>query len=257
MGRYADTMARIAKDSRDNVVPLYPRDAQEDETPTESIADSTPLIPLPTLPELPDSMAKLDALRSISERLAPMAVVDRSLRLAIAGCRPGDGVSSVAAALALDLSQRLSLKTVLVDAHIRRPSLHRLFCVHRERATELVLEGTLQIRSAGWPRLDLATCYVGDDDRQRAEVINDFEGLFPDYQAVVIDMGIPRLDARMLPLVRVADPVLLVVRYGSTERKELSTTTTALRAANRSLAGVIVNGKRDPILKPIRRLMAS
>jgi Mrp family chromosome partitioning ATPase len=257
VGRYADTMARLARDSRDNVVPLHPREPRPEESPAESIPESAPLIPLPTLPELPDSMARMDALRAISERLAPMAVVDRTLRLAIAGCRPGDGVSSVAAALALDLSQRLSLKTALVDAHIRHPSLHRLFCVHRERPTELVLEGTLQIRSAGWPRLDLATCYVGDDDRQRAEVINDFEGLFPDYQAVVIDMGIPRLDARMLPLVRSSDPILLVIRYAATEKKELSTTTTALRAANRSLAGVIVNGKRDPVFKPIRSLMLS
>src|SRR6202012_476224 len=119
--------------------------------------ESAALIPLPTLPEVPDSMARLEALRSISERLAPIAVVDRSLRLGVAGCRRGDGVSSVAAALALDLSQRLSLKTVLVDAHIRHPSLHRVFCVRRERpAAELILEGTLQIRGAGWPRLDLA-----------------------------------------------------------------------------------------------------
>lgn len=253
MGRYADTMARLAKESDQNVIPLYGRDPQpqtkEEEIPTESAA----LIPLPSLPEVPDSMAKLEALRSISERLAPIAVVDRSLRLGVAGCRRGDGASSVASALALDLSQRLSLKTVLVDAHIRHPSLHRVFCVRRERAAaELILEGTLQIRDAGWPRLDLATCYVGDDERQMTAVVADFESLFPEYQAVVIDMGVPRLDARMLPLIRSSDPVLLVVRYGITERKELSTTSVALRAANRSLAGVIVNGTAEDAERSFR-----
>ena len=253
MGRYADTMARLAKESDQNVIPLYGRDSHARAREEEVVAESAALIPLPTLPEVPDSMAKLEALRAISERLAPIAVVDRSLRLAVAGCRRGDGVSCVAAALALDLSQRLSLKTVLVDAHIRHPSLHRVFCVRRERpAAELILEGTLQIRGAGWPRLDLATCYVGDDERQTTAVVADFESLFPEYQAVVIDMGVPRLDARMLPLVRSSDPVLLVVRYGITERKELSTTSVALRAANRSLAGVIVNGTAESAQRSFR-----
>jgi len=51
-----------------------------------------------------------------------------------------------------------------------------------------------------------------------------------------------RLDARTLPLARVNDPIILVVRRGLTKRAELSTTSAALRAANRVVAGVIFNG---------------
>jgi Mrp family chromosome partitioning ATPase len=256
VGRYSDAMARLAQEPSDETHPHGPQGErnpqQEHETTPGSNARS--LVALPTVGNLPDSLAKLDALRAIAERVAPLAVVDRSLRLAVAGCRPGDGVTTVAAALALDMSQRLLLKTIVVDAHIRRPALHRIFSLRRERASELLLEGTLQIRGSGWPRLDIATCYLGDDERQCAEVINDFENLFSDYQAVILDLGVPRLDARMLPLARSSDPVLLVVRYGVTRRQELSTTAVALRAANRSTAGVILNGTSVPAFNLLRSL---
>jgi len=46
-----------------------------------------------------------------------------------------------------------------------------------------------------------------------------------------------------LPLMRPTDPILLVVRYGQTERKELATAAAALRAADRTVAGVILNAR--------------
>ncbi len=59
----------------------------------------------------------------------------------------------------------------------------------------------------------------------------------------------------MLPLARPEDPILMVVRQGHTERRELATTTSALRAARRSVAGVILNDATDPVAKQIRRLL--
>jgi len=47
----------------------------------------------------------------------------------------------------------------------------------------------------------------------------------------------------------------MVVRQGHTERRELATTASALRAARRSLAGVVLNDATDPVAKPIRRLL--
>jgi Mrp family chromosome partitioning ATPase len=47
----------------------------------------------------------------------------------------------------------------------------------------------------------------------------------------------------------------MVVRQGHTERRELSTTASSLRAARRSVAGVILNDATDPVAKPLRRLL--
>jgi len=212
------------------------------------------LVTLPTLEHVPAAVARASAIRNLTERLAPLAVVERSTRLLVTGCRPGDGVSTVATAIAIDISQRLGLSTILVDAHLRHPSLHRLFQHPGRRTPELVLDGALQIRATEWPRLELVTCCVSNPDSQ-PQLFIEFEMLLSAYPAVIVDLGVTRLDARMLPLARPSDPILVVVRQGHTERRELATAASALRTASRAPAGVILNDATDPVAKPIRRLL--
>lgn len=215
------------------------------------------LVPLPILDDAPGRVARSKAIRRLAEQLAPLAVIDHSVRLLVSGCRPGDGATTIASALAIDLSQRLGLRTICVDAHLRHPSLHQTFVAPGSAIPELVLDGSLQIRATEWPRLDLATCCPVSSDEERLQQLADFEGLLNRYQAAVIDLGVPRLDARMLPLARPNDPILLVVRHGYTERSELATTVAGLRAANRPVAGVILNGAAKSVAKPLRRLLGS
>lgn len=215
------------------------------------------LVPLPILEHAAGRVSRSKAIRRLAEQLAPLAVIDTSVRLLISGCRPGDGATTIASALAIDLSQRLGLRTICVDAHLRHPSLHRTFVPPGSASPQLVLDGSLQIRSTEWPRLDLATCSPVSSDDERMQQLADFEGLLNRYQAAVVDLGVPRLDARMLPLARPNDPILLVVRFGYTERSELATTVAGLRAANRPVAGVVLNGATSSVAKPLRRLLGS
>jgi Mrp family chromosome partitioning ATPase len=236
--------------------PDHVEDRDHDDIPALSgkNAAAHSLVPLPTLEHVPAAVARASAIRNLTERLAPLAVLERSTRLLVTGCRPGDGASTVATAIAIDISQRLGLRTMLVDAHLRHPTLHRLFQHPGRRTPELVLDGALQIRATEWPRLELVTCCLSNPDSQR-QLFDEFETLLATYPAVIIDLGVTRLDARMLPLARPADPILMVVRQGHTERRELATTASALRTASRSPAGVILNDATDPVAKPLRRLL--
>lgn len=200
-------------------------------------------LPKPIEHGLPAALARQDAIRQLSERMAPTAAVEKSCRVAISGCRPRDGASSVAAALALDLSQRLSMRTILVDANLQSPSLHGVISPSDRTATQITLDGSLQLRTTGWSRLTLATCCIQGDDLQRETVIAELSAVLSTFPAAVVDLGVARLDPRMLPLIRPTDPILLVVRYGQTERKELETTAAALRGAERTVAGVIMNAR--------------
>lgn len=105
----------------------------------------------------------------------------------------------------------------------------------------MLLDGPMQIRSTGWAWLDVATCCLGSTETERREALVRCEEIAGHYAVVVVDLGVVRLDARMLPLARETDPIVLVVRHGHTCREELATTAAALRAAKRTVAGVILN----------------
>jgi len=217
--------------------------AREVAARTDAISFDDTFLPERLPHDLPATLARQDAIRQLSERMAPTAAVDKSCRVAIAGCRRSDGASSIAAALALDLSQRLSMRTILVDANLQSPSLHRVVSPSERTVAQITLDGSLQLRTTGWQRLTLATCCLNGSDDEREAAIAELEGVLSTFPAAVIDLGVARLDPRMLPLMRPADPILLVVRYGQTERKELATSAAALRAADRTVAGVIMNAR--------------
>lgn len=208
-------------------------------------AGSAALVAIPVARAIPGALARVPALRSLSERIAPQAALDRSLRLMVSGCRVGDGASAVTAALAMDLSTRLGLRTLVVDANPRSQGLHRMLDDSRRKTPDL-LHGPLLIRTTLWPKLELASCSPAYAERDSQQLITEVDTLASEYPAVVVDLGVVRLDPRMLPLARPNDPIVLVVRYGHTERRELSTTAAALQAANREVAGVILNAANQP-----------
>jgi Mrp family chromosome partitioning ATPase len=259
VSNYYEAIRRISPQFADEPAPEVeagrPAAERTEETrPAVRIRTANAIVALPVAEAAPVSIARAEGLQRLAERLAPLAMVERSMRLLLSGCRPADGTSTIASAFALDLSQRLSVRTLLVDAHVRHPSLHRIFTVPEHKQPELVLDGALQIRSSGWPRLEVASCCVDGVDDQRYELLQRLENVFSHYAAVVVDLGVIRLDTRMLPLARPADPILLVARYGHTRRQELATTTAALRAANRAVAGVVFNAAADPVGNLLRKL---
>jgi receptor protein-tyrosine kinase len=248
VSRYYEAIKLIEPDDE---LENYREDAA---APVRKAAVGSAVVPMPLVRGVTTAVARTEEIQHLCERLAPIAVVDKSMRLAISGCRPGDGASTISAGLALDLSQRLGLRTMLIDAHLRYPSLHRLFAGSGSGTHELVLDGALQIRTTGWSRLELASCCLVGGDEDRDEVLSQFENLLGNYPAVVVDLGVTRLDSRMLPLVRPTDPILLVTRYGQTKRQELASAAAGLRAANRALAGVIFNAAANPVANTTKKL---
>ena len=156
---------------------------------TEQLVDKSPVAAIPAVeqrsgmlmaPDLPGALAHQQSIRQLSERIAPAAAVDRSCRVAVTGCRARDGASSMAMALALDLSQRLRVRTLLMDANLQAPGLYRLLTNGERRVQEPLLEGSVQLRPTGWPRLTLATCCLEGDDIERDLVVEDLEPNAPE-----------------------------------------------------------------------------
>jgi Mrp family chromosome partitioning ATPase len=249
MGNYFEILRR----ARNGHTPLW--EAREEETVIEPSPDSSrALTSVPVLRQArtPFEASRDRSLQVLNERVAPLAGVGQSVRLLVSGCRPGDGASTVAVGLALDLSQRLGLRTLLVDAHLRKPELHKMFPPALGANAPLILGDQFVVRPSTMPRLELASCLPMAAENLGEGNVPGYEALLDSFMLAVVDLGVVRLDGRLLALARPTDPIILVTRYGSTEREELATTVAALKAASRTVAGVIINGMPE-LPSPLRK----
>ena len=175
--------------------------------------------------------------------------------LLVTSSSPGEGKTTVAANFAISLAT-LGHRVLLVDADMRRPSLHRVFGVGGAPGLADHLEQRLAFRHASprevSPNLDLLP--AGRSRVSPSDLLSDgrvhgwLAEAAAEYDFVVLDgpaLHIHAPDARILT--HAAGGVLLVVRSGSTSRDAVRNT----MAQTPNLVGVVLNQ-----LSP-RRLPAS
>lgn len=229
-------------------------DASDTEAVAQVALAPARVTPLPALQSVPAELAREGAIGRLSEQLAALTAVQESVRILISGCRAGDGASTLAAGIAIDISQRLGLATVLVDAHLRHPTLHHLMLRSQAGAASGAVGPPAKPRSTDWPRLDLTSVASAPEP---ARLGAEFSELLRSYPVAIIDLGVVRLDPSVLSFTRPGDPTLLCVRYGHTRRSELFTSVRVLNAAQRPVTGVIFNGVKTSIPKPLRRVIGN
>lgn len=234
MSSYSKAMERATLDSRSRA--RRTAELAEETVLDPNIASLNVPVAMP-MPAAPFQISRAKALQALNERVAPLAHVGQSVRLLVTGCCPGDGASTVAMALALDMSGRLGLRTLLLDAHLRKPDLHKLLPASHSKTPPLLLGDEFVVQATGLPRLELASCLPTATETSTECVQTLLDG----YSLAIVDLGVVRLDGRLLSLARVDDPMVMVVRYGHTERDDLQTTAVALKAASRKVAGIIMN----------------
>jgi Mrp family chromosome partitioning ATPase len=213
------------------------------------------LAPVSAPQGLLDSIASSQSIRSLSEQLAAASARNGSARILMTGCRPGDGVSTVAAAMALDMSQRLAARTVLVEGQPRVTMMHPLFGRANSPTPATIANGSIAVQGTGYPRLETARPENLALAEQPAQLVEDLDELLMRYRLAVIDLGVVRLDPRMLALARPEDPILVVARHLHTDREEMIATVNILRTTGHPAAGVILNAYKSPLPELVRRLV--
>jgi Mrp family chromosome partitioning ATPase len=213
----------------------------------------TVLAPVPGPGGLLDTLTRSRSLRNLSEQLAAASTRDGAARILMAGCRPGDGVTTVAAALALDMSQRLATRTVLVETQPRVTAIHPLLGRGNGSTSATPVSESIALQGTGWPRLEMARPEQMALAEQPAGLVEELEELLDRYRVAVIDLGVIRLDPRMLALARPNDPILVVARHLRTDRAEIVATVNVLRNTGHPVAGVILNAYKSPLPEAVRR----
>jgi len=169
--------------------------------------------------------------------------------LVITSPGPGEGKSTTAANLAITLAQQGS-KTLLVDADLRRPLVHRAFNLVQEPGLTDVLVGTSSLREAIRPNVvpKLDVLPAGALPPNPSELLGSeamarlLETLRGQYDTIIFDSP-PTLavtDATVLGAS--VDAVILVVRAGETDEVAAQRALQQLRRVQAKIAGTVLNG---------------
>ena len=161
---------------------------------------------------------------------------------------PGEGKSTTAANLAVTLAQN-GARTLLVDADLRRPVVHRAFSITQEPGLTDVLIGRASPREAIRPEvtanldvLPSGALPPNPSELLGSEAMRALLGeIRRDYDWVLIDTPpvLPVTDATVVAAE--VDAVILTVRSGETDEAAAERAVEQLRHVGARLAGTVLN----------------
>ena len=170
--------------------------------------------------------------------------------LVITSALPGEGKTLTAVNCATVLAQQGS-RVLLVDADLRRSSLHRSFHIRRDPGLGDVLSGRCAADEAaveveGIPRLSVVCGGRAVEYPAEALASEEMDAAIriwrKEYDRVVIDTPPVAMVTDAVVLAARADAVMLVAMASGTTRQALVRTRDLLLRANARIVGVVVNG---------------
>ena len=194
----------------------------------------------------------------------PAAGSGRPLRtLGVTSCQSGEGVSTVAAHLALAAAGMGESQVLLADANFARPCVPRIFGVRgRPGLAELLRDHctlpevlqpspapNLKLLAAGKPAAGIARTY------DAAGLPGLLKELAADFELVVVDLPAAGQAAAALRLARLLDGVLLVVEAERVHREFARRVCGLLRRAGARPVGVALNKWRQRVPDWLDRAM--
>jgi succinoglycan biosynthesis transport protein ExoP len=180
---------------------------------------------------------------------------ERDLRtLAITSSLPGEGKSTAAANLAAALAV-LDVRVVLVDADMRKPSVHRIFQVPNRLGLSALLRGKagldeVLLAAPGAPNLHLIPSGVLPASPAEllhvglGSILEELQGRF---DLVVFDCPPILGFADALAVTSVVDGCVLVVHAGKTDRQMVTGALRQLRAVRAEILGIVLNNVSEQV----------
>ena len=190
-----------------------------------------------------------EAFRTVRTVLLPDIKAGVIRTLASTSALQGDGKSTTLANLAYSFSQT-GLRVLVIDADMRRPTVHKQFGVKLSAGLADVLEGTISAKEGilKTKQDTLSVMTAGHNTAKPAELIQSaafpelLENLKQAFDLVLVDIG---------PVLAVSDPViagqacdgvLLVTKVARDTKAQVRDAVARLRAGGANLLGCVING---------------
>jgi len=190
-----------------------------------------------------------ESFRTVRAAIALGAKAEKMRVFTVTSTIPSEGKSLVASNLAVVVAQT-GLRTVLVDADLRRPSLHKAFQLHSPMGLAAYLtEQTNRvddvIQTTEVTNLDVACC--GQIPSQPSELLGSqrmvqlMQALSKRYDRVILDC--PPVSAVSDPLIlsAMAAAVVFVTKFNRVRREHARRTIQRIQDAGIHICGVVLN----------------
>ncbi len=171
--------------------------------------------------------------------------------IAVSSASPSEGKSTVSSNLAISLA-KLQLKIILIDADMRRPSLHRVFGVKTDCGlSDILLSKSAENSIVGIPGLNLDFLPAGTLPPNPSELLGSsrFEQLITElehiYDYIIVDTPPVLAVSDTLMLSKVAAGVLLTCRHKKTAYSDFSKAIEKLNFAKVPIVGSVIVGKKE------------
>lgn len=224
-------------------------DARETAPPAPSRTAAGTLDPRLVAALAPQSLAA-EQYRSLRTRIK--AAESGSLRaLIITSPNKGDGKSLTAGNLALTMAQEFQQRVLLIDADLRRPSLHHLFGIGETPGLSDVLMGGAAIESAlvEIPEHHLTVLPSGVVPVRPAELLGStgmrrvLDTLRARYDRIILDMPPVAPLADVSIAAGMVDGILMIVRAGVTPKPAIERALSGLEKSK--VLGLVLNDAGD------------
>ena len=224
--------------------------------PLGVIADDPAVTRRPLVMQIDAQSPRAEAFRQLRTNLQ-FVDVDRATRAVVLTSAVADeGKTTTSCNLAITLAQA-GVRTVLVEADLRRPKLSEYMGIERAVGLTTVLTGVASLDDALQPWGRGGTMWVlpsGALPPNPSEILGSHQmqellkSLDERADVVILDAPplLPVTDAAVLA--RVADGAVLVVRVGRTKREQVARAVESLTSVDARLLGTVIN--RAPVKGP-------
>lgn len=196
----------------------------------------------------PESVVGTEFRRLLHNITRPVDGISRKSFL-ITSAMLAEGKSTVAAYLALTAASHKKRRTVLIDADLRRPAIHRMFGLEPEKGFSDLITGDLKIEDAlkQTPVPDLSILTAGSPKQNPAQLFDS------DATSAIIEQAKFYFDFVFVdtaPVIPVSDPislapeldgVLLVVKAGATQMAVIKRAYDIVSRSDATIVGVVLN----------------
>ena len=173
----------------------------------------------------------------------------------ITSAQPGDGKSTISLNLAYSLAE-LGKKTLLVDADLRRASIHDKLGIERVPGLSELIKGNINDISASVRRYASSNTQLdiipsGEMPENPSELLNSercarlFELLAQAYDYIVVDLPPIGAVVDAVSIAQELDGMLVVIRENACPRGLLNDCIQQLNYANVTILGFVVNGAME------------